>query len=202
MKSLPFLLVCLSLLAGLGNLNANTTERTRGPSIFERIFKNRNEEETQATKKKAEAEAKARKEEAAKKKQAEATKAREAKEAKQAAAKRYSKKEREVLEQWKRETAASSKSKSKKEKEKSLPPGLQKKLERGGELPPGWKKKLQVGSILDKDFERRAISLPDEIRRRLPKAPSGTIDILIEDEIIRVQEKTRRILDILSDRSR
>lgn len=37
----------------------------------------------------------------------------------------------------------SKKDKSKDKKgEKSLPPGLQKKLERGGELPPGWKKKI------------------------------------------------------------
>ena len=42
-------------------------------------------------------------------------------------------------------------------RDRSLPPGLQKKVERGGQLPPGWRKKVQP--------------FPYEIERRLAPMP-------------------------------
>jgi hypothetical protein len=69
---------------------------------------------------------------------------------------------------------------AKHDKEKSLPPGLEKKLERGGELPPGWKKKLAKGSILERDlYDRAHIISPVDIH---------------DQEIIRLDDTTMRVL--------
>tara|TARA_R110000822_G_scaffold60287_9_gene150246 strand:+ start:2271 stop:2801 length:531 start_codon:yes stop_codon:yes gene_type:complete len=85
----------------------------------------------------------------------------------------------------------------KKHKQKSLPPGLQKKLERGGELPPGWQKKVERGEVLDEDiYINHARSLPEDILRRLPSTPEGTTLRQIDDRIVRVQDATRTILDV------
>ncbi|HKK17340.1 MAG TPA: hypothetical protein VJ952_01555 [Opitutales bacterium] len=103
----------------------------------------------------------------------------------------FSDKERAVLEDWQRGEASWKKS------GKRLPPGLQKKVARGGELPPGWKKKLAVGDKLPEEYESEASSLPEEILKRLPETPKGTEIIRIGDEVIRVVENTREIIDIL-----
>lgn len=104
----------------------------------------------------------------------------------------FSNEEREVLESWQKGNAKWKKSK------KPLPPGLQKKVARGGELPPGWKKKLEVGTVLDPELDQKAESLPEEILKRLPKTPDGTEIIKIGDEVIRIYENSREIIDILS----
>jgi hypothetical protein len=44
----------------------------------------------------------------------------------------------------------------------SLPPGLQKKVQRGGQLPPGWRKKIQPFPY---EIERRLAPLPRDCRR-------------------------------------
>ena len=106
-------------------------------------------------------------------------------------AKGFSEEERRVLEEWQRGEAGWKKS------GRRLPPGLQKKVDRGGELPPGWKKKLAVGETLPKELEAEAKTLPEEILERLPKTREGTEVIQIGDEVIRVVENTREIIDIL-----
>jgi hypothetical protein len=45
---------------------------------------------------------------------------------------------------------------------RSLPPGLQKKVERGGQLPPGWRKKIQPFPY---EIERRLAPMPRDCRR-------------------------------------
>ena len=83
-------------------------------------------------------------------------------------------------------------------KPKKLPPGLQKKLERGGELPPGWQKKVARGEVIDSDFYRTySRSLPEEILRRLPRDIDGTSIRRIDDRIVRIQDNTRLVLDVL-----
>jgi len=76
------------------------------------------------------------------------------------------------------------------DKEKSLPPGLQKKLERGGELPPGWQKKLVVGEYLEDKVYRSGRVIGWD----------GGLDettIEVEGRVVRVIEATREIIDIL-----
>ena len=114
-----------------------------------------------------------------------------AKPAKAQQARNFSNEERAILEDWQRGEADWKKS------GKRLPPGLQKKVDRGGELPPGWKKKLAVGEKVPEAYEPEIKSLPEEILNRLPETPAGTEIIRIGDEVIRVVENTREIIDIL-----
>lgn len=75
-------------------------------------------------------------------------------------------------------------------KDKQLPPGLQKKQQRGQALPPGWQKKLSKGDILDESVFAHGQVV-------VPLAPDGSISINIEGTILRLHEKTRKILNIL-----
>ena len=52
----------------------------------------------------------------------------------------------------------------------NLPPGLAK---RGGSLPPGLEKQLQKKGTLPPGLEKRIEPLPLELERRLPPLPSG-----------------------------
>ncbi len=108
--------------------------------------------------------------------------------------KKFTDEEREVLEGWQKGNASWKKS------NKPLPPGLRKKIERGGELPPGWKKKLAVGEVLEPELDAQAKSIPEEILKRLPESEAGTEILRVGDEIIRVIENSREIVDILSRR--
>ncbi|AGN11342.1 hypothetical protein [Simiduia agarivorans] len=74
--------------------------------------------------------------------------------------------------------------------DKKLPPGLEKKLEKGEALPPGWQKKLIVGHRLDDGVYRRG--------RVIHRGDNGEVTIEVEDEVIRVIENTREILEILT----
>ena len=71
-----------------------------------------------------------------------------------------------------------------------LPPGLQKNAERGKPLPPGWQKKLHRGDILDNDIYVRG-------RVVVPVGRDGSITIDVDGTLLRLHEKTRKILDIL-----
>lgn len=79
---------------------------------------------------------------------------------------------------------------AKPDKEKSLPPGLYKKAEKGKPLPPGWQKKLSRGDILDDAIYARG-------RVVVPVGTDGTISIEVEGTILKLHEKTRKIIDIL-----
>ncbi|MGL5361127.1 MAG: hypothetical protein ACRDBI_15705 [Shewanella sp.] len=76
-------------------------------------------------------------------------------------------------------------------KDKQLPPGLQKKVAQGQPLPPGWQKKLRRGDMLDYDiYDRGHIVVPLD--------RDGRISIEVEGAIIKLDEKTRTILDIIN----
>ena len=75
--------------------------------------------------------------------------------------------------------------------ENSLPPGLEKKVQRGGELPPGWQKKLRRGDILDLEIYRYGIKRPANKNDRYE-----WLDI--DNESIKVLKNTREIIEILT----
>jgi hypothetical protein len=85
---------------------------------------------------------------------------------------------------------AFAKSNKAKNKSKVLPPGLQKKAEKGKPLPPGWQKKLSKGDILDNSIYSRGKIV-------VPLGRDGTISIEVEGTILKLHQKTRRIIDIL-----
>lgn len=78
-----------------------------------------------------------------------------------------------------------------------LPPGLQKRAAQGKPLPPGWAKKLSRGQRVPDDIWAARIPLPHEVLIKLPPPPPGIIAVRIEDKIVRVVEKTRKLHDIL-----
>lgn len=81
-------------------------------------------------------------------------------------------------------------------KVKSLPPGLQKKVERGKELPPGWQKKIARGEVIDAQVYAHSHPLPPELVRRLPPGPAGTVVVTVEGKVVRLMEATMTILDV------
>ena len=67
----------------------------------------------------------------------------------------------------------------------NLPPGLQKKLDRDGKLPPGLQKRLEP--------------LPVDLDRRLPRLPEYYERVILERDIVLIDRRTNRILDIIED---
>lgn len=67
----------------------------------------------------------------------------------------------------------------------------------GNTLPHGWQRKLKVGEALDPQMAPHAVAVEGSLRDRLPIAPVGTIDLRIEDKIVRVYEDTRVIALII-----
>lgn len=75
-------------------------------------------------------------------------------------------------------------------KGKSLPPGLQKKVDRGEALPPGWQKKLVVGETLDKKVYDHGDIIFKDIE-------NGLVTIKVEGKIVKLINNTREIVEIL-----
>ena len=75
-------------------------------------------------------------------------------------------------------------------KQQTLPYGLQKKVERGEPLPPGWQKKLKTGDKLSDDLFSRGRVIG-------PVDSHGNIVIDVDDLPIKINNKTREIIDIL-----
>jgi len=76
-------------------------------------------------------------------------------------------------------------------KAKTLPYGLQKKVEKGQSLPPGWEKKLKVGYHLDADiYHQGDIVVPLDSR--------GLLTIRLEGKLVRLLGATREIVEILN----
>ena len=65
---------------------------------------------------------------------------------------------------------------------RSLPPGLQKKVERGGQLPPGWRKKVQP--------------FPYEIERRLAPMPRDCRRGVVEGHAVIYRTGSERVIDV------
>lgn len=84
---------------------------------------------------------------------------------------------------------------AKPDKEKSLPPGLQKKIERGDELPPGWQKKLTVGESLDEVVYQSAEVI-------VPIDDHGMVTIEVEERLVKLVEASREIVEILESHNK
>jgi len=70
-------------------------------------------------------------------------------------------------------------------KRDDLPPGLQKYLEKNGTLPPGLQKRMQP--------------LPLALDKQLPKTREGTKRVVVGGNVVLVEERTSKILDIVRD---
>lgn len=70
-------------------------------------------------------------------------------------------------------------------KRDELPPGLQKHLEKNGTLPPGLQKRVQP--------------LPSSLEIKLPKPREGTKRVVVGGNVVLVEERTSKILDIVRD---
>ena len=66
-----------------------------------------------------------------------------------------------------------------------LPPGLQKHLDRTGKLPPGLQKRLEP--------------LPVQLERRLPRLPEHWERVILGRDVILLDRRTQRILDIIEN---
>ena len=86
--------------------------------------------------------------------------------------------------------------KSKKAKQKGLPPGLAK---RGGNLPPGLQKKLDKNGRLPPGLQKRLEPLPVDLDRRLPRLPEHWERVILERNVILIDRRTQRILDIIEN---
>lgn len=70
-------------------------------------------------------------------------------------------------------------------KREQLPPGLQRQLQRNGTLPPGLQKRIQP--------------LPQSLESQLPKPPAGVKRVVVAGNVILLEERTSKILDIVQD---
>jgi hypothetical protein len=96
--------------------------------------------------------------------------------------------ERRIIEQYYR--------RGKKTKRKGLPPGLAK---RGGNLPPGLQKQLEKNGKLPPGLQKRLEPLPVDLDRRLPRLPGYWERVIVERDVILIDRRTNRILDIIED---
>jgi hypothetical protein len=86
--------------------------------------------------------------------------------------------------------------KGSKRKQKGLPPGLAK---RGGNLPPGLQKHLDKNGRLPPGLQKRLEPLPVDLDRRLPRLPEYWERVILERDIILIDRRTERILDIIEN---
>lgn len=77
-----------------------------------------------------------------------------------------------------------------------LPPGLAK---RGGNLPPGLQKHLEKNGTLPPGLQKRVEPLPLELERRLPRIPEIWERVIIGQQIVLLDRRTKRILDIVEN---
>ncbi len=79
---------------------------------------------------------------------------------------------------------------------KGLPPGLAK---RGGKLPPGLQKHLERNGQLPPGLQKRLEPLPSALDSRLPSIPEYWERVIVERDVILLDRRTNRILDIIED---
>lgn len=84
----------------------------------------------------------------------------------------------------------------KKGKAKGLPPGLAK---RGGNLPPGLQKHLAKNGQLPPGLQKRLEPLPVDLDRSLPRLPEYWERVVLERDVILIDRRTNRILDIIEN---
>jgi hypothetical protein len=78
----------------------------------------------------------------------------------------------------------------------NLPPGLAK---RGGDLPPGLKKHLERDGTLPPGLQKRVEPFPVELERRLAPIPTTCSRVTLGVDILILDRRTQRILDIVHD---
>jgi hypothetical protein len=78
----------------------------------------------------------------------------------------------------------------------NLPPGLAK---RGGNLPPGLQKHLERDGTLPPGLQKRVQPFPPELERRLPRLPDTYARVTLGVDILILDRRTQRILDIVHD---
>ncbi len=96
--------------------------------------------------------------------------------------------ERRIIEQYYRHGS--------KGKAKGLPPGLAK---RGGNLPPGLQKHLEKNGQLPPGLQKRLEPLPVDLDRRLPYLPDDWERVILDSDVILIDRRTNRILDIIEN---
>lgn len=79
---------------------------------------------------------------------------------------------------------------------KGLPPGLAK---RGGKLPPGLQKHLEKNGHLPPGLQKRLEPLPSALDSRLPSLPEYWERVIVERDVILLDRRTNRILDIIEN---
>jgi len=84
----------------------------------------------------------------------------------------------------------------KKGKSKGLPPGLAK---RGGNLPPGLQKHIEKNGQLPPGLQKRLEPLPTDLSRELPRLPDYWERVIVDRDVILLDRRTNRILDIIED---
>ena len=82
----------------------------------------------------------------------------------------------------------------KKKSKKGLPPGLAK---RGDNLPPGLQRKLERDGKLPPGLQKRMEPLPVDLDRRLPRLPDNWQRVVVERDVILIDRRTNRILDVI-----
>lgn len=78
----------------------------------------------------------------------------------------------------------------------NLPPGLAK---RGGNLPPGLQKHLERDGTLPPGLQKRVQPFPPELERRLPRLPETYARVTLGVDILILDRRTQRIMDIVHD---
>jgi len=78
----------------------------------------------------------------------------------------------------------------------NLPPGLAK---RGGNLPPGLQKHLERDGTLPPGLQKRVQAFPPELERRLPRLPDTYTRVTLGVDILILDRRTQRIMDIVHD---
>lgn len=81
-------------------------------------------------------------------------------------------------------------------KAKGLPPGLAK---RGGNLPPGLQRHLDKNGRLPPGLQKRLEPLPVDLDRRLPQLPDYWERVVLDRDVILIDRRTSRILDIIEN---
>lgn len=101
---------------------------------------------------------------------------------------RFLAEERKIIDDYYRQGNQASK--------KGLPPGLAK---RAGNLPPGLQKKLDRDGHLPPGLQKRLEPLPADLEHRLPRLPESWERVVLERDIILVDRRTERVLDIIEN---
>ena len=78
----------------------------------------------------------------------------------------------------------------------NLPPGLAK---RNGNLPPGLQKHLERDGTLPPGLQKRVQPFPEDLERRLPQLPDTYQRVTLGVDILILDRRTQRIVDIVRD---